>query len=218
MSATPEIRTLADLVQRLGGVPLERIRFQPAPGTATVQDVLTVKQQEGQRCELVAGVLVEKTPGNSESALTARLLSLLGDFLRLRNLGNLSGPDDAFELLPELVRAPDLAFTSWERLPGGRPPAAPLPRLVPNLVIEVLSRSNTTGELALKRQDYFAAGVEMLWEINPAARAIANLDFGAGASTMLRPGDVLLGGTVLPDFALPVAELFAEPERQGQNR
>ena len=30
--APPDIKTLADLRQRLGGIPLERIWFHPAPG------------------------------------------------------------------------------------------------------------------------------------------------------------------------------------------
>jgi hypothetical protein len=39
-SAPPEIKTLADLRERLGGIPLERIWFRPAPGTATEKDVI----------------------------------------------------------------------------------------------------------------------------------------------------------------------------------
>ncbi len=38
--APPDIKTLADLWQRLGGIPLERIWFHPAPGTATEKDVI----------------------------------------------------------------------------------------------------------------------------------------------------------------------------------
>ncbi len=33
------INSLADLLERLGGVPLDRIRFRPSPGTATVQEL-----------------------------------------------------------------------------------------------------------------------------------------------------------------------------------
>jgi hypothetical protein len=56
MSAVTDssIRTLADLVDRLGGVPLERIRFQPPPGTATEQDVLEIRSHERKCCELEA--------------------------------------------------------------------------------------------------------------------------------------------------------------------
>ena len=208
------IRTLADLLQRLGGVSLERILFQPYPGTARPQDVWDVERREGKPCELIAGVLVEKATGLRESALTAHLLDQLNRWVQPSNLGMLSGPNRALELMADLVRTPDIAFTSWDRLPGGRFPETPIPRLVPNLAVEVLSRANTSGERAVKRQDYFAAGVEVLWEIDPDHRTVANLNFGEGASTMLRSGDTLTGGTVLPGFSLSLLELFAELERR----
>ncbi len=44
------IRTLADLLERLGGVPLDRIRFHPAPGTATIDDVVRILDKEGTLC------------------------------------------------------------------------------------------------------------------------------------------------------------------------
>ncbi|MBI1899585.1 MAG: hypothetical protein HYS13_00545, partial [Planctomycetia bacterium] len=44
VESTPDtIETLADLLDRLGNVPLERIRFRPAPGTATEADVLAAE-------------------------------------------------------------------------------------------------------------------------------------------------------------------------------
>jgi hypothetical protein len=49
--------TFADVVERLGGVPLDRIRIVPAPGTATEQDVLEVLARTDRLCELVDGVL-----------------------------------------------------------------------------------------------------------------------------------------------------------------
>ncbi len=69
--AVAPIQTLADLMERLGGVPLERIRFHPAPGTAVEQDVLEAEKQ-GLLCELVDGVLVEKAMGYSESTAGRR--------------------------------------------------------------------------------------------------------------------------------------------------
>ena len=44
--APSEIKTLADLRQRLGGIPLERIWFHPAPGTATEKDVFEAEAQQ----------------------------------------------------------------------------------------------------------------------------------------------------------------------------
>jgi len=47
---SPSIKTLADLLDRLGGIPPDRIRFHPFPGTATVQDVIDIQRQEGKLC------------------------------------------------------------------------------------------------------------------------------------------------------------------------
>ena len=59
--ASASIRTLADFLARVGNVPLNRIRFHPPPGTATIQDVIRVEEHEDRLCELVEGVLLEKT-------------------------------------------------------------------------------------------------------------------------------------------------------------
>jgi Uma2 family endonuclease len=208
------INTLADLLERLGGVSPDRIRFRPLPGTATVQDVIDVQRQEGRLCELVEGVLLEKAVGYNESSLAIFLAGVLNAFVIPRNLGLVTGPDGTVELMANLVRIPDVAFTSWDRLPGRRRPTAPVPRLAPNLAVEVLSRSNTPGEMAAKRQDYFAAGVQVVWEIDPVARTVTVFTSLTDATT-LGAGDTLDGGAVLPGFTLPLQDLFVELDRQG---
>src|SRR6516225_5266883 len=117
---SPSIKTLADLLDRLGGVPLDRIRFRPYPGTATIQDVIDIERTEDRLCELVEGVLVEKAMGYHESALAAFVGGLLNAFVIPRNLGLVSGADGTMEIMPDLVRIPDVAFTNWDRFPGRR--------------------------------------------------------------------------------------------------
>jgi Uma2 family endonuclease len=213
-SLSPPIKTLADLLDRLGGIPLDRIRFHPFPGTATVQDVIDTHRREGKLCELVHGVLLEKVVGFNESSLAVFLAGLLNTFVAARNLGVVTEPDGTVELLADLVRIPDVAFTSWERLPGRRRPLVPVPRVAPNLAVEVLSRSNTPAELAAKRQEYFTAGVQLVWEINLVARTV-DVYTAPAQRTTLGANDVLDGGTVLPGFTLPLQQLFAELDRQG---
>jgi Uma2 family endonuclease len=208
------IKTLADLLHRLGDVPLDRILFHPAPGMATIQDVITVQEQEGKLCELVEGVLLEKVMGWNESSFAGFLVGLLNAFVIPRNLGIVTGPDGTVELMPNLVRIPDVAFTRWDRLPGRRRPTSPVPRLAPNLAVEVLSRSNTPAEMAAKRQDYFAAGVEVVWEIDPVARTVV-VYTSVTQSTTLGAMDTLDGGVALPGFTLPLQDLFGELDRQG---
>jgi Uma2 family endonuclease len=213
--ATPEtIRTLADLQTRLGGVPLDRVRFRPFPGTATIQDVIDIQEREGTLCELIEGVLLEKAVGFNESVLAVLLAGFLNSFVIPRNLGIVTGPDGTVQLIAGLVRIPDVAFTSWDRLPGRRRPIHPVPLIAPNLAAEVLSTSNTPSEMNAKRTDYFNAGVELVWEIDSVARTVT-VYTSVSDSVVLREADTLDGGRVLPGFTLPLQQLFGELDRQG---
>jgi Uma2 family endonuclease len=215
MSTTPSsIETMADLLDRLGGIPLDRIRFQPSPGTATIQDVITLAEGNGPLCELVEGVLLEKAVGYNESNLAIFLAGLLNAYVVPRNLGLVSGSDGTLELLPNLVRIPNVAFTRWDRMPEHRRPEIPVPRMAPNLAVEVLSRGNTPGEMAIKRQDYFAAGVEQVWEVDPKSRSVTVYTSLTDAKR-LQGADTIDGGALLPGFELPLAHLFAELDRHG---
>ena len=64
-----------------------------------------------------------------------------------------------FALRLAQVRMPDVAFTSWERLPGKVVPDIAIPDLAPDLAVEVLSDGNTVREMERKLTDYFLAGV-----------------------------------------------------------
>ena len=203
--------TTVDLSQRLGVSP-ERIRASPAPGTATVEDVIHIQDHEDISCELIDGTLVEKVMGFLESGLGMFLGRKLADFVDTQNLGIVTGMDGTFELMPHLVRIPDVAFTSWDRLPGGRYPTAPIPAIAPNLAVEVLSHSNTPREMALKRRDYFAAGVELVWEVDPTDRTVA-VYASPTAMRTLTIADTLDGGMVLPSFTIAVGEVFAQLDR-----
>jgi len=214
MTTSSLIQTIGDLLDRLGGIPPERVRFRPAPGTATEEDVVEVERRENRLCELVDGVLVEKAMGFRESLLAAALLGSLRSFVIPRNLGIVSGPDGMIGLFPGLVRIPDVAFVSWERVPGGRVPEDPVPVLVPDLAVEVRSRGNTDEELDRKRGEYFKAGVRQVWLIDPDLRTVTVHD-GPGRSRTWRGDVVLDGGEILPGFTLDLRELFSELDRRG---
>ena len=170
--ASLETPTLQDVVDRLGGIPLSRILARPAPGTATEADLLAVNDRKLHLCELVDGVLVEKAMGLRESLLAGALIGLLRDFVIPRNLGLVTAPDGSIKLFAGLIRLPDVAFISWSRIPGGRVPEEPMPQLAPELVIEVLSKGNTKSEMRRKRREYFEAGVDVVWEVDPKKRAV----------------------------------------------
>jgi Uma2 family endonuclease len=109
-------------------------------------------------------------------------------------------------------RRPDVAFVGTARCYPAMfgPVDLPVFNAVPNIAVEVVSPSNTATEIATKRHEYFQAGVEIVWVIYPSLRTVEVYDSPAG-SRVLGDGDVLDGGTALPGFRLPVADLFANP-------
>jgi Uma2 family endonuclease len=207
-------RTIADVLDRVGNVPPERVRLQPTPGTATVADVTRILDKEGRICELVDGILLEKTVGWRESFLALYLARVIDEFIRPGNLGIVLGADGTIQIKLALVRIPDVAYIGWDRFPGRRLPKEAVPLVVPNLAAEVLSKSNTRKEMKIKRKEYFKAGVELVWEVNPKKRTVA-VYTSPTEFTTLTIDETLDGGTVLPGFQLPLKDLFGELDRQG---
>jgi Uma2 family endonuclease len=207
--SSPEIPTVAALLERLGGISPERVRYYPLPGTATAADVVEIEARENRLCELVEGVLVEKPMGFQESLLAGAILAVLRAFVMPRKLGVVSGADGMMQLFSGLVRIPDVAFISRQRLPDGHVPREPIPRLIPDLAVEVLSPSNTAAEMDRKCREYFQAGVRLVWLVDLHARTVTVLT-AADRSFTLTADATLDGGDVLSGFTLSLPELFAE--------
>jgi Uma2 family endonuclease len=211
MIATSPVRTIADLIHRLGDIPADRIRFIPPPGTATKADLLKV---EHKNCELVEGTLVEKPVGFIESYLHMYLGRKLGNWVEEHNLGYLTGEAGLYELPGGTVRGPDIAFTSWDSTPDRKLPTDPIPLGSPDLVVEVLSRSNTKREMTRKREEYFNGNVKLVWEIDPQRRKF-RVYTSVEDFRDLESGDTIRGEPVLPGFELPLVNVFAELDRHG---
>ncbi|HEY3788928.1 MAG TPA: Uma2 family endonuclease, partial [Urbifossiella sp.] len=81
-------------------------------------------------------------------------------------IGYYTGADDLIEVLPKLVRGPDVSFTSWLRRPEMTVDFNFISRVIPDLTVEVLSRKNTRGEIARKLKEYFLVGVRLVWIID----------------------------------------------------
>ena len=211
------LETLADLMEQLGNVPLERIRLHPFPGTATVEDVLRLCDREPKcLCELVDGVLVEKVMGTPESRLAARLIHVLQTYLDEHDIGILTGADGPLQILADQVRFPDVAFIGYDRIPDGADPATPVPDWIPTLAVEVLSPSNTKAEMARKLRDYFEAGVELVWYVDPSDRTV-RVYHSPEAVVTLTEADDLDGEQILPGFRLSIRDWFDRASRIRPN-
>jgi Uma2 family endonuclease len=175
--------------------------------------VIELSLHEDRLYELVDGVLVEKMMGFYESCLAIRLATLLSNFVNDHDLGVVAGADGAVRLTPGLVRIPDVSFISWDRLPGRETPRDPIADLAPDLAIEVLSKGNTKQEMARKLENYFAAGVRMVWHLDPKT-ATARCFTSPDSSVLVKANESLDGGAVLPGLTLRLDQLFEQPKRK----
>jgi Uma2 family endonuclease len=205
----PKLLTAADIFKRFGAIPMWRIRSHPAPGTATEQDALHVEATEERPCELMDGILMEKTVGFDESMLAAAIIELLRRFVRPKKLGLVAGEAGMLKLAPGLIQVPDVSFVSVDRLPNGKRPRTPAPNLVPDLAVEVISPSNTVREMQRKLAVYFKAGVRLVWLVYPRKRTV-DVYTAPRTKTVLKEDDTLTGGEVLPGLKINLKELFAE--------
>jgi Uma2 family endonuclease len=206
-----QIETVEDLVKRLGDIPLSRILASPPLGTATAKDVLAAAKAPRKRlCELVDGTLVEKAMGTEESLLAGVLITLMGSYVRKHKLGGVLPGDGMLLLEPGLVRIPDVCFISRKQIAENKEARKKtIATFVPELAVEVLSRSNTKKEIARKLRDYFRRGARLVWVIDPRKEQ-AEVYTSPTDKRVLEAEDFLDGEDVIPGFRLKLADLFDE--------
>jgi Uma2 family endonuclease len=78
---------------------------------------------------------------------------------------------------------------------------------VPHLVIEVLSASESAGDMLEKMQDYLAGGAHRVWYVDPRRRAIYIYD-AVAPMRVVRGDDMLTDAELLPGFALALNLIF----------
>ena len=193
-------------IKSLGNVPLDRILFDPPPGTATEADMIRATLR-GRVCELIDGTLVEKAVGFWEERLGHRLGSLMDTYAHDNDLGITNGAAAMMRVTSGNLRGPDVTFTAKARVPTMY---EAFPTLSPDLIVEVLSPSNTGPEITRKLGEFFAGGTRLAWVIDPAKRTAAVYRGTADApAATLDANGTLDGEDVLPGFSVRLADLFA---------
>ena len=159
-------------------------------------------------CELIDGVPIETMPSGWEATGIAGTITIrLGIFVEPRRLGRvLTEPGVILRRNPDAVRAPDVAFVQADRIPAGGLPKA-FSEIVPDLIVEVVSPSNTAAEIQGKVREWIEAGARLVWVVYPVSRTVEVIRSLLDRET-LSPGDTLDGGAVLPGFSCPVEEIF----------
>ena len=176
----------------------------------TADDLLRLHGQ-GVRGELIRGVLeLEETmvSGYTHGKIVMSLSATLFNFVKPRSLGTLVAADSGvwLERDPDTVRGPDIAFSSAERIPLD----ADIPgysEVVPDLVVEVRSPSDSRREVHDKARMWLSHGVPLVWVVHPDTRTI-DVHRPDRAAATLAGDDSIDGAEVLPGFACALAEVF----------
>ena len=162
------------------------------------------------RGELIRGVLCEMTPtGQEHGWIVALLTRELVAHVEVHRLGIVVAGESGVQLEhdPDTVRAPDIAFTSAQRLPVDRITRR-YAEVVPDLVVEVVSPSDRHADVRDKARMWLSFGVQLVWVVFPVAHTVEVYRAGAETAETLTEADSLDGSPVLPDFNHPLSGLF----------
>jgi Uma2 family endonuclease len=168
--------------------------------------------------EVVDGRIVENPPmGAQESLLAGFLQELMAPFARANGLGRVV-PETLFliDAAHDLKRRPDVAFVSADRWPlKRRVPKTEAWNVIPDLIAEFVSKSNSADAVAEKIEEYFRAGVRRVWVVYSSTNKIYVYDSPARIR-VLQLGDELDGEDVVPGFQVALSKLFAPEEDTAQ--
>jgi len=165
-------------------------------------------EQLRERCELYRGELRMMTPAGADHGFViANVAAALHRFVRGQQLGRVFGAETGFllERDPDTVRAPDVAV-----ILGDRPASdgsTSFATVTPDLVVEVLSPSDSWGEVEAKTEWWLARGVSQVWLVDPRARLVEVVT--AAGRRSYHAADTIAGGDLLPGFTAPLSDFFA---------
>jgi Uma2 family endonuclease len=188
---------------------------QPTVATNWTADMLERLPDDGWHYELLEGrVLRIPPPGTDHGNLEARLHLRLGLHVQAHQLGETYVGEGGWDLTrpgepADTVLGADLAFVRAERLPLPPPRRGTAYRpLAPDLVVEIASPSRYRPEMGEKVQVWLDRGVHLVWVVWPERRALDIWTPGAQGPHTLGDTDTLEGDDIVPDFRLPLAEIW----------
>jgi Uma2 family endonuclease len=165
--------------------------------------------------EIIDGEVIPLvSPRLKHQEIVLTLAERLRQFTRAKRLGKvLTAPFDfVIRRAPVRTRQPDLFFLSRERLHDwAHLQDQPRLEFAPDLVIEILSPSDTYTYWSEKLQDYFVLGVPEVWLVDVDKRAIEVQVRAADGYRSLGwfAGEQAVPSQVLVGLELKPAEVFA---------
>lgn len=183
----------------------------PPKTRATIEDLY---REEG-KAELVNGEIVRfMATGDEPGYAGDEIFVSLRDYARQKQWGRAVGDNKAFVVtLPNRQSfSPDAAFYTGPRTGMRFFQGAPL------FAVEVRSEHDygkaEEREMAAKRADYFAAGTQVIWDVDLQSEEVVRKYVAAqpDTPTVYRRGELADAEPALPGWTMPVDDLFESPE------
>ena len=167
------------------------------------------QREDGYKYELVNGRIEKfKKTMNDSQAYIAENLNFF--FYSLKVSGKIQGSfqtEKDNELWKDHVRIPDMCYLNGQQLVDayeGKHPVA-------EFVIEVVSPTDKAYKYSEKIEDYFKAGVKVVWMIYPNTKQVQVYLHDSPNVTICKGELVCSAAPVLPEFALSANDIFKKP-------
>jgi Uma2 family endonuclease len=163
--------------------------------------------EEDKRYELDDGeLIVTDRPAYNHNRVVARLTVKLFSFFEQRPIGEVIISENVYALSSTTRRSPDAAVILGDRYEELKD-ATVIP-IIPEIAAEVLSPDENTRTLFRKLRQYFDAGVQEVWVIDPNSET-AQIWTGPRLPDHELSGSDALTSPMLPGFALAIDRLLA---------
>jgi Uma2 family endonuclease len=177
----------------------------------TVEEFV-LRVQDGQKADLLDGVIYMASPDSPEAAdLNVFLTILLGGFVGKRKLGKVYGPRSAFRLFPapdeHYAPEPDIAFVGQDRRHLWKGSVFHGP---PDMALEIVSPDSIERDTVLKRDAYERAGVGEYWIVDLLQSQCTLLRLQGKTYRQVQPSGSIFHSGVIEGFWLDADWLFAD--------
>jgi Uma2 family endonuclease len=165
------------------------------------------------KAELIGGRIVELMPnGRRPSKIAFRIARQLDDHATATGIGE-AHPDNMGFSVPLLPSGRESFSPDASYYVGPFPPNDM--RFIegpPTFAVEVRSENDygpaAEAELAAKRTDYFQAGTQVVWDVDPLAETITCHRAGQPAPAVFHRGVTADAEPAVPGWRMPVDEVF----------
>lgn len=181
-----------------------------APAVTSLEAFLALPEQEGVRREFDEGEVIERgSPSRIHQILAATIIALLHRAAQ-------SSPEQwrvavgpGFRLSPDAVRQPDVCIARKATLDAMDVVAGNYHVGAPELVVEVVSPTDSATDIHRKTHQYLDAGARSVWIVHTDDRHV--MVFRSERSIVeYRPGETITEPALLPELAIAVDEIFAD--------